>query len=179
MHEPTTNVISIPAWPSREYVASGAWKGPLKHLGWVEQKATVFIFDEGQVSYGDTDLWNNFFKSIHEYPLCRAIIFVSYGSPTTEISIRGAPIVIADQQKVTLCATQYEDDLPAAGLLFTRMEFNDLVSVAYPSPEYVFDISFFDGLFNLTEGHVGAIVDLIGIVLADNVRRISFGLVMI
>ncbi len=176
MHEPTTDVISIPTWSSKEEVATGEWIGQLKRRGWVEQNETVFIFDEAQVSYGDADLWNNFFKSIHEYPRCRAIIFASYGSPTTRIKIRGTSIFIPDQRRVTLRAIQHEDNLPAAGLLFTRMEFNDLVSVMYPSPEYAFDTSFFDSLFNLTEGHVGAIVDFIGIILADDVRRISFGL---
>ena len=46
----------------------------------------------------------------------------------------------------------------------------------YLSPEYVFDASFFDSLFNLTEGRVGAIVDFMQIILSDDVRCISFGL---
>ena len=58
-------------------------------------------------------------------------------------------------------------------------EFDNLVSVMYPFPKYVFDISFFDSLSSLTEGHVGAIIDLMRIILADDVRRISFGLVII
>ena len=178
IHEPTTDVISIPTWPTEEIVRSGEWETQLRLRGWVEQNETVFIFDEAQVSYGDAELWNNFFKSIHEYPRCRAIIFASYGSPicTQIITIRGSSIIIPDRQRVTLRAIRREDNLPAAGLLFTRMEFNDLVSVMYPSPEYAFDTSFFDSLFNLTEGHVGAIVDFMGIILADDVRRISFGL---
>ena len=90
--------------------------------------------------------------------------------------IQGTPIIIPDQQRVTLRAIRHDDNLPAAGLLFTRMEFNDLVSVMYPSSEYAFDISFFDSLFNVTEGHVGAIIDFIRVILADDVCRISFGL---
>lgn len=176
MHEPTTDVINISTWPTREIVAGGEWKRQLKRLGWVEQNKTVFIFDEAQVSYGDSDLWNNFFKSIHEYPRCRAIIFASYGSPTAPITIRGTSILIHDVRRVTLRAIQHDDNLPVAGVLFTRKEFNDLVAVMYPSPEYVFDASFFDSLFNLTEGHVGAIVDFMQIILSDDVRRISFGL---
>ncbi len=176
MHEPTTDVISIATWSTKEEVTSGEWKTQLRRRGWVEQNETVFIFDEAQLSYGDTDLWNNFFKSIHEYPRCRAIVFASYGSPTSRIKIRGTPIIIPQWKRVTLHAILHEDNLPAAGLLFTRMEFNDLFSVMYPSPEYVFDTSFFNGLFDLTEGHVGAIVDLMGIILADDVRPISFGL---
>ena len=140
------------------------------------QNKTVFIFDEAQITYGDSDLWNNFFKSIHDYPLCRAIIFASYGSPTTRFTIQGLLILIHDRKRVTLRAIQHDDNLPAAGVLFTRKEFNDLVAVMYPSPEYVFDASFFDSLFNLTEGHVGAIVDFMRVILSDDVRRICFGL---
>ena len=176
MREPTTDVISISGWPTKEVVAMGDWKRQLKRRGWVEKNETVFILDEAQTSYGDSDLWNNFFKSIHDYPHCRVIIFASYGSPTTRFIIRGTPIFIPDRQRVTLRPIQHEDNLSAAGLLFTRIEFDNLVSVMYPFPRYVFDISFFDNLFDLTEGHVGAMTDFIRIILADEVRRISFGL---
>ena len=44
---------------------------------------------------------------------------------------------------------------------------NDLVSLQYLSTK--FDTPFFDGLFDLTNGHVGAIVDFIKIILADDV----------
>lgn len=176
MHEPTTDVYFIPVWYTKDAIAHNDWERDLERLGWVKENKSVIIFDEAQVSYGDADLWNNFFKSIHEYPFCRVIIFASYGSPTIQIKIRGTPIIIPDKQKVTLRAIRHNDNLPAAGLLFTRTEFNDLVSVMYSPPEYVFDISFFDNLFNLTEGHIGAITDFIRIILADNVRRISFRL---
>ena len=174
MCEPVTVVISIPTWHTKEELAlTNEWKIPLRD----EKKPTVFIFDEAQVSYDDTVLWNNFFKSIHEYPLVRAILFASYGSPTTCITLRDTiAMIIPDRQRITLRAIRQEDGLPAAGLLFTRMEFNDLVSVMYPSSEYAFDISFFDNLFDITEGHVGAIVDFMRIILAHDVRRIPFGL---
>jgi hypothetical protein len=176
MHEPTTDVFTIPAWYTKDTITINDWKIELQRRGWVEENKSVIILDEAQVSYSDADLWKNFFKSIHEYPFCRVIIFASYGNPTTQIEIRGTPIIIPDKQRVTLRAIRHNDNLPAAGLLFTRTEFNDLVSVMYSPPEYVFDISFFDSLFNLTEGHIGAITDFIRIILTDNVRRISFGL---
>ena len=134
MHEPTTDVISVSTWSTKEEVANGDSEMQLKLRGWVVQKKTVFIFDEAQTSYGDPDLWNNFFKSIHEYPHCRSIIFASYGSTTTRFTIRGTPILIPDRKRVTLRAIQHDDNLPAAGVLFTRKEFNDLVAVMYPSP---------------------------------------------
>ena len=46
----------------------------------------VFVFDEAQMSYEDGDLWNNFFKSIHSYHNCHAIIFASYGNASSRFS---------------------------------------------------------------------------------------------
>jgi hypothetical protein len=70
---------------------------------------------------------------------------------------------------VTLRPIQHNDGIPAIGLFFTRTEFNDLVSKQYPSSEHSFDSSFLDGVFDFTNGHVGAIVDFIGIILAHDV----------
>jgi hypothetical protein len=50
------------------------------------------------------------------------------------------------------------------------MEFDDLVSKGFSSSEYFFDKSFFDGVFHLTGGHVGAIYDFVEVIVADNVR---------
>ena len=52
------------------------------------------------------------------------------------------------------------------------MEFDDLVSTMYPSSEYSFDSSFFNELFDLTDGHVGAIADFIRIILGHEVSPI-------
>lgn len=144
-HEPTTKVLIIYGWSSKEGDnRSDRWKRHLQNQGWVETNPTVLIFDEAQISYNDGNLWNNFLKSINHYPHCRTIIFTSYGSPTTQIIIiQGTPMIIPDEQRVTLRAIQHSDNLPPAGLFFDRIEFNDLVFALYPSPEHSFDNSFF------------------------------------
>ena len=119
----------------------------------------MFILDDSQQSYADVDLWHNW-----------------------------SPIIIPHKQRVTLRAIQHEDGLPSAGLFFSRVEFDDLVSTMYPPPQYrsyksffdksFFDKAFFDELFDLTDGHVGAIVDFIWIILAHEVGP-SPSLVMI
>jgi hypothetical protein len=178
--EPTTNVIWIQGWPHDDIKATGRWRNYFEiEKGWVEDQQTVFVFDEAQLSYVDGDLWNNFFKSIHLYSNCRAIAFTSYGSPTTPIMIQGAPIIISDERRVTLRAIQHEDGLPSAGLFFSRVEFDNLVSTMYPSPKYSFDNSFFDELFDITDGHVGAITEIIRIILAHEVGPIFPDNVMI
>ena len=136
----------------------------------------VFIFDEAQVTYNDGNLWNDFFKSINQYPCCCVIVFTSYGNPSTRISTKqGISMIIPNQQRVTLCPIQHMDNLPAVGLFFTQMEFDNLVSLLYPSPDYFFDVSFLNALFNITQGHVGAIIDFIWIILTDDVRHILCG----
>jgi hypothetical protein len=50
------------------------------------------------------------------------------------------------------------------------MEFDDLVRKQFSSPEHYFHPSFFDAVFDLTGGHVGAIHDLLEIITAHEVR---------
>jgi hypothetical protein len=52
-------------------------------MNWVEGNNTVFIFDEGQTTYWDTDLWNDFFKNFGLYSDRKAVFFASYGSPSS------------------------------------------------------------------------------------------------
>ena len=103
--EPLTNIIWIQGWQRPEIIAKGGWQRYFEtEKGWVKGNNTVFVFDEGQLSYCDGDLWNNFFKAI--YPATdpprpddenfRAIIFASYGSPTTRFTIEGTPMALND-----------------------------------------------------------------------------------
>jgi hypothetical protein len=173
-------VIWIQGWSRNEVKSKGRWERYFEtEMGWVKHEKTVFVFDEAQMSYEDGDLWNNFFKSIHSYRNCRAIAFASYGSASSRFIIAGTPIVIEDTQRVTLRAIQHKDDLPPVGLFFTRMEFHDLVSNLYPSREYCFDTSFFDAVFDLTEGHVGAIHDFVKIIVAHDVGSFTLARMMI
>ena len=87
------------------------------------------------MSYFDGDLWNNFFKSMSIYPLCRVIIFASYGSPNSFIEIAGTSILVPDIQRVSLRAIPHDDGLPPAGPFFTWAELNDLITMLYPSSQ--------------------------------------------
>ena len=177
--DPDVHIVWIYGWPLREVKESGNYRSYLEQQGWVERQKTVFIFDKAQLSYEDAQLWGEFFKSMHDHEERRAIVFASYGSPTLHISIKGIPMVIPDAQRVTLRHIAHEDGLPPAGLLFTRSEFNDLVTKHYPSPEFCFHLSFFDALFDITNGHVGAIHDFAKIIIADDVSPLAFKRVMV
>ena len=169
---PNAHVIWIDGWPAA-VKQSGSYQSYLQQKGWVLDQETVFIFDEAQATYTDNALWN-FFKSMHLFALCRAIIFCSYGSPSLHIDVGETPgmltpIVVMDAQRVTLRHIDHEDYLPPVGLLFTRREFDDLVANDHPSSEYHFHSSFFDAIFNITNGHVGAFYVFIGIITAHDV----------
>jgi hypothetical protein len=168
--DPTVNVIWVNGWPQEEVAGMGGWRHYLEHKGWIEGQRTVFIFDEAQLSYNDWGLWNGFLKSMDDFNDRRAIAFVSYGSPTRRIEIKGTSITLVAHQRVTLRPISHDDGLPSVGLFFSQEEFDDLVSKRYPPEQYFFDSSFFDGLLLVTEGHIGAISDFIGIITAHDVR---------
>jgi hypothetical protein len=140
-----------------------------RRMSWVQGAPTVFIFDDAQVSYVDTELWGDFFKSMSDYPERRAIAFTSYGSPTTRSGLPSTPVEFNDTQRVTLRAVDHNDGIQPVGLLFSRPEFDDLVSRFYPRPEFLFDDTFFQNVFAMTDGHVGAIRSFVDIVLAHEV----------
>jgi hypothetical protein len=73
-------------------------------------------------------------------------------------------------QRVALRPIDHDDGFGAVGLLFSRTEFDDLVGKRFSSSEYYFHPSFFDEVFRLAGGHVGAIHDFVEIVAADDVR---------
>ena len=162
------HVVGVCSWPLEEVKKAGGWQAYLLNLGWIQGRTTVFIFDEAQTSYGDTALWGEFFKNIADYSNLFAIIFASYGSPTSRLGLPSTPFVVRDSQRVTLRPVNHTDGLDAVGLLFSRMEFNDFVRERFASS--YFHPSFFDAVFKLTGGHAGAIYDFVEIVIGHDVR---------
>ena len=73
---------------------------------------------------------------------------------------------IPDPSRVTLHPIDYKDGRQPVGLLLTRPEFDDLVSRRYPSEQHSFHATFLDSIFSLTVGHVGAVCDLLAVILA-------------
>lgn len=171
--EPHVCVIWIGGWKIVDVAACGSWHPYLKERkGWIPEAATVLIFDDAQVSYQDAELWDQMFKAIHEYHNLRAIAFASYGSPSPLIEILdNTPIYIADAARVSLLPTANEDNLPSAGLHFTRAEFDELVSKQYPESEHYFHSSFLSAVFGITRGHVGAMYSFLTIILGSDLYR--------
>jgi energy-coupling factor transporter ATP-binding protein EcfA2 len=170
VQEPDVRVIWIGGWKLDDVAKCGGWYSYLKkRKGWIPGEDTVFIFDEAQVSYKDGELWNELFKGIHDYPDRRAIVFASYGSPSSPIDIQGTPIWVASAAKVTLLPSAHEDNLPAAGLLFNPAEFDELVLKQFPASEYRLHTSFLSMVLEMTEGHVGAMCSFINIILGSDV----------
>jgi hypothetical protein len=168
--EPHVHVIWVSGWKLNDVEEFGGWYHYLKKRKfWKEGEDTVFIFDEAQASYADGALWNDLFKCMRQYRDRRVIAFASYGSPSSIITIEGTPIFVADEARITLLPINHGDNLPAVGLFFTRTEFDELVSTQYSSPEYHFHLSFLDAVFDITEGHAGAICDVLKIILGYDV----------
>ncbi|KAG6813152.1 hypothetical protein H0H92_013558 [Tricholoma furcatifolium] len=171
--EPTTTVIHLRSWPSSDSNEPRDWRQLFLPTPGTDPKFTVLILDEAQLSYSDKDLWVNFLRLIHvNYRHCRAILFASYGSPTTRIKIERSPtpIAIPVEQKVGLRAAKHQDGLAPAGLLFTRAEYDELISATYRS-DCMFDDTFFENLYIATNGHIGAILDFVRIILSDQSYR--------
>ena len=101
----------------------------------------------------------------------RAIVFASYGSPTSHVTIDGTSIFIEDAQRVTLRSIQHDDDIAPVGLFFTRTEFDDVVRDEYRMNRL--DSYFLNNVFDVTGGHVGALLDFIKIIVNHNVSTFA------
>jgi hypothetical protein len=172
------DIIIVRSWDQDKFESYGGWDQFFQRkMGWVRGKKTVFIFDDAQVSYGDSELWLEFFKNHKVFNVPYVIGFARYGGPTSSIHgqdsffTQHTPVVINDSHRVTLRPIDHLDGLDPVGLLFTRTEFDDLIHKQYSSDQHhYFHPSFFDGVYNLTGGHIGAIQDFMGIITGHNVR---------
>jgi len=165
-------VIWINGW-SDVIVVSDTWEEHLqKNNHWDDNIASVLIFDEAQLTYVDTGLWNTLFKPISDNPSIlhhRIIIFTSYGSPT-RINAPVTPMQIMEQQMVTLVPVDHHDGLGAVGLYLTWPEFEELVNLR----KYSFDPACLDFVFKISSGHAGAINDVLKVISCDDVSLRTF-----
>jgi hypothetical protein len=120
---------------------------------------TYLLFDEGQQTYNDLDLWNGFFKNLEMFPNYRVVLFCSYGSPDMEAyasTFRDTPVNIPDDRGVQLWPLT---NIP--GLLLSKEEFCDLyvrrISELHIHNSFKVDEPVLNLLYNWTEGHVGAV----------------------
>lgn len=159
-------MIWIDGWSDVITIAN-TWREHLKNdKHWDDVIASVFIFDEAQLTYRDTGLWNTLFKPISDHPLTlhhRIIIFTSYGSPT-RINAPGTLMYIKQPQMMTLVPIDHHDGLGAAGLYLTRPEFNEIVNLR----KYSFDLTCLDFIFGISSGHAGAVDDVIHVISCDD-----------
>ena len=167
--EENTNVIFLAWWPL-DIVKNVGFTSFLESRGWVQGDKTVFIFDNAEVTYADPELWIDLFRSIHDYPTRRAIIFTSYGSPNSRIHLDpGALFQFRLEQRVNIRPVLHNDGLPSVGVFLTWDEFNDLICRKYSSSEHHFHPKFLEEVFKLTVGHVGAIIDFLSVITAHDV----------
>ena len=168
--EPGVNIFGVFSWPFADVKAIGGWNAYLTPAkGWVQGDKIVFIFNDAQYSYEDPHLWGESFKNIGNFHNVLAIVFARYGRPTL-LGMSSTPFSICDSQRVTSRPVDHNDGLGAVGLFFSRMEFDDLVRQRFsPSSEYWFHPSFFDGVFEVTGGHPGAIHSFVQSIVVYNV----------
>lgn len=162
-------VIYISAWPQKQ---TDSYKSILvreaRDAGYefvtyatLADANIVIILDEAQMSYGDEGLWLGLIKSQsgrHEGP--RIALFTSYGSPTTgpEVILPGSPLAsLGPQQRVSITPSIIRYS-PKIALFYNRKEFDDVVSRYCQDPSLLkLDDGASDYLFNLTNGHPGAV----------------------
>ncbi|OCB91863.1 hypothetical protein A7U60_g858 [Sanghuangporus baumii] len=168
--KPSRNVVFVDSWPLKEdyYDPKWSWENYLAGEGWVKSRGveTIFIFDDAQTTYADHKLWLFFFKSLQWFNV-RAIAFASYGSANQRIRIRGSPIDTPPGSRITLRPVDHNDGLPSVGILFTEKEYWDLIQLHYRGSSH-FDETFFRNVFEVTGGHIGAILGFIQVVVNDN-----------
>jgi hypothetical protein len=168
--EPATHVVWVDSWP----VENIRYLQEIKNV--MKGDWSVLVFDEVQVSYWDTGLWNSFFKRICDKQLNnRVIVFTSYGSPTRRSATPWNPMIIPLRNKVTLRAIDHHDGIKPAGLFLTRTEFDTFISLRYPPQQYKFDDAFYNDVYEMTAGHVGAAGDLIQVITAQDVCHFDNG----
>jgi len=149
-HEPETRIVTLTGWCTENEMTSSEW---LRNKGWEFLPDSILMVDEAQGSYWDADFWN-IIKSMNSRTLCRVITFASYGSG---LAAFGPSPSISAECTVSLRPVPGR----SVGLLLTRPEFDDLF-VTFVG--HRFDLSLVDSVFDLTNGHVGACVDIVNLI---------------
>jgi hypothetical protein len=125
-------------------------------------KVSLFLFDEGQDSYGDPLFWNAFIKEAGDgiYPYYHVILFCSYGSPSShpmDYEI-GSPPGLRAAARISLWPVGV-----SPGILLQWSEFLEVVS-HFKRPLNVHP-DLLSLIFIWTVGHVGAVVELLRLIL--------------
>ncbi len=122
------------------------------------------LFDEGQETYEDQSLWNDFFKRVSDggYGLYHVILFCNYGSPSSR-PVRhriGTPLALRREARISLWPREGLEG--SIGLLLNRSEFDEVVSRFGRPLNLHPDI--LDVIFDWTVGHVGAVIEMLHVI---------------
>jgi len=125
-------------------------------------RPTYLLFDEGQNTYSDTNLWNFFFKSLRLMGNMHVAPFCCYGSTSSRVlsSAPDTPDVFDQSQRLCLFPTP---EVPL-GIFMTRDEFKDLLD-RYPHRLTLAD-DVKREILEWSAGHIGGIEYLL-----DSIRR--------
>jgi len=128
----------------------------------------VWIIDEAQLSYHDTELWYDFIKAQHGRTFGpRICTLSSYGSPSTgpdELLDSGntplAHLGVASRVSLTPSILQGS---PSIGLFYSREEFDSVLEIARNNRgrPLLLDPDATDYVFSLTNGHPGAVTSVL------------------
>jgi len=126
----------------------------------------VFIIDEAQQTYVQSDLWYDVIKTQKERGTGpRFCLFSSYGSPITgSTNYPGdtTPIVLGQSQRVSLTIS-HNSDAPDICLFYNEAEYKDVLR-RYCEQNFNYftlDADAEQYLFEFTSGHPGAVVSIL------------------
>jgi hypothetical protein len=166
--ELNTSVINIAAWPTKAEMPAGGYVEWLATENWTFQENAVLIVDEAQKSYWDNKFWNDI-KAIDHSSHYRVITFTRYGSTGIKDSIIALDISldrIVDLERVQ------SGDNASLGLRLTKEEFDECVTFKFEG--HRFDASFLNVVFEFTDGHVGACLDLLEFTMSHDVSLSAY-----
>ena len=126
-------------------------------------QVTFLLLDDAQDTYDDDRLWIDFLKEVYnDSNSYRVALFCSYGSTNSRECTKGTPPIIRAAARFSLRPTA-----STLGLLLNQAEFQDVVH-RYDSICKRFDTSLCDQLYKWTDGHAGALCDLLYLICRVN-----------
>ncbi len=126
-----------------------------------ETRPTYLLFDEGQDTYCDKDLWNFFFKSLRMRGNLYVALFCCYGSASSRlVPPPGIPDVFDEPQRLCLLSTAA---FPR-GIYMTSDEFKALLDHHRHPLNLADDVK--KEILGWSAGHIGGIEYLL-----DSIRR--------
>ncbi|TDL20262.1 hypothetical protein BD410DRAFT_841384 [Rickenella mellea] len=153
-------VVHVDVWRSKDMSESEPWHEWLSRKGFQFQAGSTLIVDEAQESHYETAFWL-VLRNLTESSPCAVITFASYGSAGKNVELTPTPFLIQETQSVSLRRGGFGDGI-AIGLFLSREKFNSLMKCS--NPVNAFDDTFFDSLYDMTNGHVGACLEVLGMV---------------